>query len=62
MAFVVLKERGSLDAAELTLWANARVEKVQRLAALKIMTELPRNAAGKVLKRELRDSIPSTAL
>jgi long-chain acyl-CoA synthetase len=57
MAFVVLKEGAALDAAELTLWANARVEKVQRLAGLKIMPELPRNAAGKVLKRELRDSI-----
>ena len=62
MAFVVLKEGASLDAAELTLWVNARVEKVQRLAGTKIMPELPRNAAGKVLKRELRDSIAPTAL
>jgi acyl-CoA synthetase (AMP-forming)/AMP-acid ligase II len=57
MAFVVLKKGATPDAAELTLWANARVEKVQRLAGVKIMPELPRNAAGKVLKRELRDSL-----
>jgi long-chain acyl-CoA synthetase len=61
MAFVVLKEGAALDAAELILWANARVEKVQRLAGVKIIPQLPRNAAGKVLKRELRDSIAATA-
>jgi long-chain acyl-CoA synthetase len=61
MGFVVLKEGARSDAAELVLWANARVEKVQRLAAVKIVPELPRNAAGKVLKRELRDSIAATA-
>jgi long-chain acyl-CoA synthetase len=61
MAFVVLKEGAGLDAAELRLWANARVEKVQRLAGVKIMPELPRNAAGKVLKRELRASIAVSA-
>jgi long-chain acyl-CoA synthetase len=40
----------------LCAWANERLGKMQRLAAVKIMAGLPRNAAGKVLKRELRDS------
>jgi long-chain acyl-CoA synthetase len=61
MAFVVLKEGAAIDALELTLWTNERVEKIQRLAAVKIMPHLPRNAAGKVLKRELRDSLAPTA-
>jgi long-chain acyl-CoA synthetase len=61
MAFVVLQKGAVLDGAELALWTNSRVEKVQRLAGLKIVPELPRNAAGKVLKRELRDSITVAA-
>jgi long-chain acyl-CoA synthetase len=61
MAFVVLKEGAAQSAEELAQWANARVEKVQRLAGVTLVPELPRNAAGKVLKRELRDSIAATA-
>lgn len=45
-----------MDAARLTVWANERLGKVQRIGAVKIMTSLPRNGAGKVLKRELRDA------
>ena len=36
--------------------ANERLGKVQRLAALELVPELPRNAIGKVLKRTLRDA------
>jgi acyl-CoA synthetase (AMP-forming)/AMP-acid ligase II len=43
------------DADALCQWANARVGKHQRLAGLLLVAELPRNANGKVLKRELRD-------
>jgi long-chain acyl-CoA synthetase len=38
-------------------WANERLGKTQRLAALRITELLPRSAIGKVLKRELRDSL-----
>ncbi|MEN9416456.1 MAG: hypothetical protein RI988_76 [Pseudomonadota bacterium] len=41
-------------AATLRDWANAQLGKTQRLAAVQLMAELPRNAIGKVLKRELR--------
>ena len=34
--------------------ANANLAKTQRLAGLEFRTEFPRNALGKVLKRELR--------
>jgi long-chain acyl-CoA synthetase len=56
VACVVLKHGAEAEAARLTAWANERLGKMQRLAAVKIMASLPRNAAGKVLKRELRDS------
>lgn len=46
--------RGTPDPAELLAWANARLAKTQRLAALELRAEFPRNALGKVLKRELR--------
>ena len=39
---------------ELREWANAQVGKTQRLSAVRLLTELPRSAIGKVLKRELR--------
>lgn len=52
VAFVVPKT--AAQAAELLRWANERLGKVQRLAALELVTELPRNALGKVLKRALR--------
>ena len=46
--------RGTPDPAALLEWANARLARTQRLAALELRTEFPRNALGKVLKRELR--------
>jgi len=42
-------------AAELRAWANERVGKIQRLADLRYVPELPRSDIGKVLKRQLRD-------
>lgn len=45
-----------LDADALVEWVNARVDaKFQRLKAAWVLDEFPRNAAGKVLKRELRE-------
>jgi len=35
-------------------WANARLAKPQRLSGLEFREDFPRNALGKVLKRELR--------
>lgn len=46
---------GSGDPAEILTWHNARVGKTQRLAELHYIAEVPRNAIGKVLKRELRE-------
>ena len=44
------------DAETIRQWVNNQVGKTQRLAALKLMAELPRSAIGKILKRELRDA------
>jgi acyl-CoA synthetase (AMP-forming)/AMP-acid ligase II len=46
--------RGQPDPAELMTWANARLSRIQRLGGLEFRTDFPRNALGKVLKRELR--------
>jgi long-chain acyl-CoA synthetase len=57
VAFVVLKQGANVNANELQQWTNERVGKTQRLALVQIMPSLPRSAIGKVLKRELRDTI-----
>ncbi len=57
VAFVVAKQDRALDAQAVQEWANARLGKTQRLAAVKVTGSLPRSAIGKVLKRELRDSL-----
>ncbi|MET4491247.1 class I adenylate-forming enzyme family protein [Bradyrhizobium sp. LA7.1] len=53
VAFVVSK---GASAEEIKTFVNARVGKTQRLADVRLSTELPRSHIGKVLKRELRDS------
>jgi long-chain acyl-CoA synthetase len=54
IALVVRKAGGAVTEAELREFCNERVGKAQRLAAVEIRDTLPRNAIGKVLKRELR--------
>jgi len=59
VAFVVRRpgetSEAGLNAQELRDWVNARVGKTQRLSDLRFVSELPRSAIGKILKRELRD-------
>jgi acyl-CoA synthetase (AMP-forming)/AMP-acid ligase II len=55
VAFVVRNEDETTTAEALREWVNAAVGKTQRLADLIYVGDLPRNAIGKVLKRELRD-------
>ncbi len=56
VAFVVLRAGESSTAQELKNWFNQRTGKTQRLADLRLVSELPRSAIGKVLKRELREA------
>jgi acyl-CoA synthetase (AMP-forming)/AMP-acid ligase II len=61
VAFVVL-ETGSAASAEVLLaWANGRLGKMQRLAAVELIGSLPRSAIGKVMKRELREAYAKQA-
>jgi acyl-CoA synthetase (AMP-forming)/AMP-acid ligase II len=55
VGFVVQKTGASVDANAIMAWANDRLAKSQRLSAVVLTDDLPRNQVGKVLKRELRD-------
>ena len=54
VAFVVAD--ADADPEVLRHWANARLGKMQKLAAVVAIPELPRSAIGKILKRELREN------
>ena len=57
LAAVVLHQSGSVSAADLRDWINARVAaKFQRVHDVVIMEDFPRNVAGKTLKRVMRES------
>ncbi|TVO67610.1 class I adenylate-forming enzyme family protein [Denitromonas ohlonensis] len=55
-AAVTLKTGQHIDAEALREWTNTRVgARYQRLSTLGFLDQFPRNAAGKILKRELRE-------
>jgi long-chain acyl-CoA synthetase len=46
-----------IDARDLIEWTNSRVDaKFQRIRDVVVMDTFPRNVAGKMLKREMRDA------
>ena len=56
LAAVVLQADASVGADDLRDWINARVAaRYQRVDRVLIMADFPRNAAGKTLKREMRE-------
>jgi acyl-CoA synthetase (AMP-forming)/AMP-acid ligase II len=57
VAVVVAAQSALLAAESLVDWTNARVGKQQRIRAVVFRANLPRNANGKVLKRELRQEL-----
>lgn len=54
LALVVLRQPNGASAEDVREWANRQLGKQQRLHAVEIRESLPRNANGKLLKRELR--------
>ena len=54
IGLVVRRAGGAASADEIMRFCNDRVGKIQRLASVEIREELPKNAIGKILKRELR--------
>lgn len=58
VAIVILDADGAVDVEEIRSWANARLGKHQQIhRVLRRAADFPRNALGKVLKRELRDAL-----
>ncbi|HWQ15172.1 MAG TPA: AMP-binding protein [Roseiflexaceae bacterium] len=56
LAAVILREPGSIGEEELRAWINERVEAgYQKVARVVFMEDFPRSAAGKTLKRVLRE-------
>jgi acyl-CoA synthetase (AMP-forming)/AMP-acid ligase II len=56
VAAVILKQNGSTPADALKQWINERVAaKFQRVSDVIILKDFPRNVAGKILKREMRE-------
>ena len=61
--FGVVETSDGASEIEIGTWANEKLGRRQRLTGLKIVSALPRNPNGKILKRELRASIfPETSL
>ena len=55
VAYVVVRQEGTISREALLEWVNARLGKTQRLADLILTDNLPRSEIGKILKRELRE-------
>jgi len=55
VGLIVRTEGATTQAPAILEWANGQLGKNQRLSALELRDSLPRNAIGKVLKRELRE-------
>jgi long-chain acyl-CoA synthetase len=54
-AYVVVRDGASLDEAELLAFCEERLARYKLPKSITFIAELPRNAAGKVLRRDLRD-------
>lgn len=54
-AFIVLRPKESLIAEELITWARAHMANYKVPRVIRFVPELPRNAAGKLLRMNLRD-------
>jgi acyl-CoA synthetase (AMP-forming)/AMP-acid ligase II len=52
---LVAARNGSSDLSALKEWTNAQLGRQQRIADIKLVTAIPRNPNGKILKRQLRE-------
>ena len=57
VAAVVPRKGEAIEVNEMKEWINGRVDaKFQRVSGVIVMKAFPRNVAGKILKREMRDN------
>ena len=54
IAIIVSNNDKDIDCHQIKLWLNSKLGKQQRVASVILTNSLPRNPAGKILKRELR--------
>lgn len=54
VAFLVPQRGAAVSTAEVLEWAAARVAPYKRIRAARVVDAIPRNAAGKIVRRELR--------
>ena len=54
-AFVVLRAGRALSEVELQAWLRGRIASFKQPKSIAFVETLPRNASGKLLKRELRE-------
>jgi acyl-CoA synthetase (AMP-forming)/AMP-acid ligase II len=57
VAVVVPATDAAVAERSLVEWTNARVGRQQRIRGVVFRADLPRNANGKILKRELRNEL-----
>ncbi|MGE3619844.1 MAG: class I adenylate-forming enzyme family protein [Acidimicrobiia bacterium] len=57
VAFVRPAPGARVDAEELRAWVNERVAAYSRVVEVRVVADFPRNALGKVLKRDLREQL-----
>ena len=55
MALIIATQGTKMDLEAICEWSNSRLAKTQRIQAIELRDEFPRNALGKVIKRELRE-------
>jgi long-chain acyl-CoA synthetase len=58
VAFIVLADP-SVDPREIMTWVNDQVTPYKKLRDIRVVDEIPVSAAGKVLRRELRERVES---
>jgi long-chain acyl-CoA synthetase len=60
-AFVVPEPESTVDGRIIVEWSRGKLPGFRRPQAVHVIEELPRNAAGKVLRRVLRDTVSEVA-
>jgi long-chain acyl-CoA synthetase len=56
VAFIVLADQDA-DPGDVLAWVNERVTPYKKLRDIRVVDEIPVSAAGKVLRRELRERV-----